>query len=105
MSNRLHYALVAGEVMFQDLENNNSLHTIRLNTVITNDEPFVGLRHIASAQQAIQMQAFKKLGTEIKVIDVFVIAISHLGHMTKEEFEFVPEGFQVQERIEQPEVN
>ena len=90
--------------MFQDLENNNSLHTIRLNTVITNEEPFVGMRHIASAQQAIQLQAFKKLGTEIKVIDVFIISVSHLGHMTQAEFEFVPEGYKVQERTNEAEI-
>lgn len=96
----LHYGLVAGEVLFTDLEGveGANTHTIRLNTVVTNDEPFWGVKHLASAQEALQVKTFEKIGTKIKVIDVFIMSVSNLGLMTREQFEAIPDGYKLQER-------
>lgn len=84
-----HYHLVSGEVIFVTKDGNSGC--VRLNTMLTSDDGTVPVRQIGRAQQALQMRFFERVGEpEAQVIDVFIVAISHLGVMTAEDFEAQP---------------
>jgi hypothetical protein len=91
-SNKKYYYLVSGEVMFAD-EKQEGIGTTKLNTTIVSDNPHVDVRQIGRAQQALQMHFFQRIErVDVTVVDVFLLAISPLGHMTEEEFNpVVPE--------------
>lgn len=103
MSKAKHYYLVAGEILFRDPteEGSSGLGSIKLNTLIVNEQPHVTAAHLGKAQQVLQMEMFKRLGDEkLQVIDVFIIGLSHLGLMTEAKFKQAPEGTMLQERAE-----
>lgn len=79
-----HYHLIAGEVTYQ-LNAEEKIERLRLNTTIITDTPEVPARHIGQAQQALQVLLFQRLGPVI-VHDVFIQSVSPLGAMTAEEF-------------------
>jgi hypothetical protein len=100
-----HYHLVSGVVMFKDLETEGAVGEIKLNTTLRSGSQSVPARQIGKAQQSLQMLMFQKLGTELEVVDVHIVAISYLGHMTEEQFMAPPEGMKVQETIQTPALN
>lgn len=89
MSEKQHYHLVSGMVMFTDPrgENPEQIGNLSLNTVIYSPEPYVGMGLINKAQQLLQINFHQKLADpELQVFDVFIVGISPLGHMTDAEF-------------------
>lgn len=83
---RLHHYLVAGEVMYTKKDKQFSM---KLDCMIMSALPYVNRTQIARAQQALQVRMYdqdKVNPSQIVVTDVFVYAISYLGHMSKEEF-------------------
>lgn len=85
-----HYYLVAGEVLFfigDPKEEGNEAATLKLNTMITCRNPFVTVRELGKAQQALQLQAVQKVGEPNMVfVNVLLLAVNYLGHMRPEEF-------------------
>lgn len=92
---RQHYYLVAGHVV---VEKDEHVQALPQNAMLITDEQKLGVHQIGKAQQALQVSLFKKLGDTINVVDVLIIGITHLGHMTSEEFNARPDGVEVQER-------
>jgi hypothetical protein len=85
-----HFHLVAGEVTFRDPENPEAVGSMKLNSVQKTPKRDIAARHLGQAQQALQMRAMEKLGV-IEVVDVPIICVSYLGHMTDFEFADRPE--------------
>lgn len=97
---KLHYFLVCGEVIFHTPD--EQAGTIRLNAVVTHEKPTVPVRLIGKAQQALQLNFFKKLGdAAATVVDVVVISISDLGKMSEKEFHAAPEGMELRQRTDE----
>ncbi len=95
MDKKHHYYLVSGEIMYKHPEAADSIGTIRLNTMLQLERNIVRHREIGKAQQMIQLHFFNRMNDPaFEVIDVFVYAISYLGHMTEGEFQLAPEGEQ-----------
>jgi hypothetical protein len=89
---RQSYILVAGEIVFQ-MNEDEPPNAIRLNTVVTSRDGRVSVQHIGRAQQALQLQFFKRMGDpNLKVLDVVILAITPLGEFTPEEFNAAPSG-------------
>ena len=84
---RSHHHLVCGEVMFHDKDNPAAVGTIKLNTTIVSDSKDVPSRQIGQAQKMLQMLMFKRLeDPTIVVVDVCILSVSYLGHMTRADF-------------------
>jgi hypothetical protein len=92
-----HFHLVAGTILFHDPEA-NATTSIMLNCTIVTDEKNIPSKEIGRAQQTLQMLMFKKLDDpKVEVMDVVIVGISYLGHMTDEYFLAPPEGTTRQE--------
>lgn len=92
-----HYFLVCGEVIFHTAD--EQVGTIRLNAIVTHEKPTIPVRLIGKAQQALQLNFFKKLeDAAATVVDVVIINFSDLGKMTEKEFHAAPAGMELQER-------
>lgn len=88
---RKHYYLVAGELVLQ--QDDDTPAQARLNTVTATDYQRFATADIAKAQQALQMLFHRRMGEHagtVKVIDVVLLSVSYLGHMTEAEFQKMP---------------
>lgn len=95
---KLHYFLVCGEIIFHTAD--EQVGTIRLNALVTHDQPTIPVRLIGKAQQALQLNFFKKIDdAAAKVVDVVIVNFSSLGRMTEKEFHAAPAGMELQEKV------
>lgn len=82
-----HYYLVAAEVIHHPAADSSQLAANKLNTVLTTKEQVVGAKDLGRAQAGIQQQLHMKTqGREVKVLDVVILTVTHLGYMTATEF-------------------
>lgn len=90
---RQYYSLITAEIVFQAGED-TTLFTVRTNGVLADDLPEITAKLIGKAQQIAQHQFHKRMDgrDNIKVIDVVILALSPLGHMTADEFQDAPKG-------------
>ena len=89
-----HYFLVCGANMC--VNEHETISTVTLNAIITSDTRELGVRSLAKAQQALQANFYQRMeGTEIKVVDVVIASLTHLGFMTPSKFHKEPEGFKI----------
>ncbi|MFP3556398.1 hypothetical protein SB861_37645 [Paraburkholderia sp. SIMBA_049] len=100
---RKFYFMVAATVLFNmpEADDQVSVNTATLNAMLTHDKDVFPARMLGKAQQAVQMQLFKKLGeesTKANVLDVTILNVMNLGYMTDAEFQAVPEGTQQTEK-------
>jgi len=98
-----HYFLIAGNIVFTIGEEPTPI-SAACNAVVRSIDGRLGVAHIARAQQALQGQFHKKIGSEIKltVVDVVITAAIPLGVFTQAEFNKLPEGMVL---VERPPVN
>lgn len=87
---RLHYYLIAGKVIYhkKDIRNKTEQLQIELNGIIKTGVQQFNQTQIARAQQTLQMRLMTEFEDpkKIKVVDVILGSVSHLGYMTKDEF-------------------
>lgn len=101
--NKKHHYLVAAEVVFLSEEEGEHPNAIRLNAVLAQEDKALPVKSIGRAQQAVQLNFFKRMNdAKIQVLDVVIISFSYLGHMSEKEFQKVPEGHQLAERVQDP---
>lgn len=96
-----HHYLITGEIVFKarDMETVNGM---RANGILLTENTNIGVAAIGKAQQVIQMNFFQKMNDPtLIVIDVIILGMTYLGHMTEEEFKRVPPGM-VQKEMEKP---
>lgn len=98
MTQKNHYHMIAGEIVFQDPSSELPV-AIRANGVLIDPGKEIPIRLLGKAQQILQINFHQKMeGVEVKVLDVVLINFMYLGHMTAEQFQKVPEGMKMQER-------
>lgn len=87
ISKHQHYWLVAGKVKFHMKDDEQKIGESEHNTLVLTDSKFFNEKSIAEAQHGLQMSFEKKIPMEIvSVVDVFILSVSHLGHMNQGEF-------------------
>ena len=86
---RQHHWLVAGNVHYTQPANADQTHrSISFNTLLITKQQHINRHDLARAQQAM-MQRFvteTEDGKTGQIVDVFIIAINHLGVMSEQEF-------------------
>jgi hypothetical protein len=100
-SEKFHHYLVCGQVVFT-VKDKENINAIFVNAVIHGSETVIPVRVLARAQQAVQVQFYERMqNPDIKVLDVVIMNMQYLGHMTKEEFQTPPENMEQQEVTEE----
>lgn len=88
--------LITSEIVFSP-KGMEQIHSIRLNSVITNKDGNLPARMVGRAQQSAQLQFHKRMeDPEIVIHDVVIMNITNLGYMTEEDFQSPPEGMKLQ---------
>lgn len=98
MSDKKHFFLISGLVMFtigEDAET-AQISSIPTNALVRHTDTNFPASKLAKAQQNLHKAMFMKMPEEARAVitvrDVVVQSVSHLGHMTEEEFQAPPEG-------------
>lgn len=85
-----HYFLVAGNVVYSapgEKPEDNLMGVLTLNTVVKGEEARFAASKIQQSQHALQMQFHAKMQEPaLKIVDVLITNVSHLGEFTDEEF-------------------
>jgi patatin-like phospholipase/acyl hydrolase len=109
MSDKKHYYLIAGLVMFTfKVEGNDEpqVSSVPVNAIVRHDNTKFPAAKLAKAQQNMHAAFMMKMPEEaragITVHDMVVQNVSYLGEMTEEEFQAPPEGMTLTEAV--PEV-
>lgn len=87
-----HYLVSANVVYSQDQDGQTLVGTRNVNCMVTSARPVFGVAQIAQAQMGVGQQFdHKMMGAEYQIVDITILNLMLLGHMTKEEFHKVPE--------------
>ena len=97
MSEKKHYFLISGSIMFtvgdiKDLENIQPSN-IFVNAIVRHDDENFPARKLAKAQQNLHKSFVMKLPEPelANIHDIIILSVSYLGEMTEEEFQATPE--------------
>ena len=100
MNETQEYILIVGEIVFHEKDKPKTINAIRANGVMVSDTGNLGVYAMGKAQQVLQANFFKKIGTpDVNVVDVVLMNFVKLGRMTADEFQKMPEGLKFQERV------
>lgn len=84
------YFLACGQTVFLR-DGSKVVEVLTSNTLVISETQTVKARDIGRVQQALQMNCHKKMAEQepkpVKIIDVVIMSISFLGHMSQSEFE------------------
>lgn len=98
MSQKMHYHMICGEIIFKDASSEIP-SAVRCNGVLVDPEKNIPVRLLGKAQQILQLQFHQKMdGLVVTVVDVVLMNFMYLGFMTEEQFRKTPEGMKVQEK-------
>ena len=85
---RRHHWLVSAELVY--LTEDERQVTTKLNAIHMTDVQQVSAVDLGKIQQNLQLHFHQRSGRDpenhLKVLDITVFAVSHLGHMTQDEF-------------------
>lgn len=96
MEKKTHFYLVAGEIVYKHPSQPDAIGYIRLNSVLQMDRNLIRHRELGKAQQMLQLHFHNRMNDPtFEVVDVFLVGLSYMGHMTEAEFQLPPEGEQV----------
>jgi hypothetical protein len=101
-----HYYLICGTILVAQDEDTSA---VSLNAILPSDIKNIGVHQLGQAQRMLQMNFHQRMqdpetGEQetFKVVDVVIANMCYLGHMSQEQFEKRPEGFEIQEKGDQP---
>ena len=101
-NDKLHHHLIVGEIIFKE-EGSEAIASLRVNGVLMDPKQEVPVRLLGKAQQILQMNFYQRMGEQrVTVLDVILMNVVYLGHMTQEEFHQPPEGTKLQQKSEGP---
>lgn len=87
MSDAKHLHLVTGEVTFHHNHNENSIHKVLLNAVISGSD-VITATYLVKAEQALQSNFQARTGENVcTILDVVLMNFVYLGFMPQEQFE------------------
>lgn len=95
------YVLVAGELLFQQSKDDDTLYSCRKNTLIRSTHEHITAHQLGRAQQAMQLALFEQLkNPNLQIKDVVIMSLCPLGWMTEDEFKATPDGVKLQQKPE-----
>lgn len=95
---RKHFHLIAAEILFR-IKDTGQTSAVKLNSILAEPDRDVPVRLLGKAQQAVQLRFYQNMGEaheSVEVVDVVILAVSYLGHMTEAAFHAQPGGGQLQ---------
>lgn len=96
---QFHFWLVAGQVVFTN--GSDEIQSLPVTSTFATDKQELGIYQLGKAQQALQQEMFRKLGdtdvSQLTVVDVLLLALTHLGQMTPAQFTEMPAGVGVRQ--------
>jgi hypothetical protein len=101
MSEKKHYFLISGSIMFTvgDIKNLENIQpsSIFVNAIVRHDDKNFPAQKLAKAQQNLHKSFVMKLPEPelANIHDIIILSVSHLGEMTEEEFQATPEGLKL----------
>lgn len=95
-----HHFLIAGNVVFQPKD--GPVGATALNGVLIQDKLELPVASLGKCQQVLQYNFLTKMEeTDVEILDVVIMSITHLGHFTKEEFHQAPKGMTTRQAREE----
>lgn len=97
MSEKKHYFLISGSIMFTvgDIEKSENVqfNNVFVNAIVRHDDKNFPARKLAKAQQNLHKSFVIKLPEPelANIQDIVILSVSYLGEMTEEEFQVAPE--------------
>ncbi len=97
MSEKKHYFLISGSIMFTvgDIEKLENIqpNNVFVNAIVRHDDKNFPARKLAKAQQNLHKSFVMKLPEPelANIHDIIILSVSYLGEMTEEEFQAAPE--------------
>lgn len=86
----LHHYLIAAELVFRN-RGEDAIMSIRMNGVLMTDKQKLPAKSLGKAQQIVQQNFHNKMqDPNIEILDVVLLNMPYLGHMTQEEYEAQP---------------
>ena len=99
-STRTWYHLVTAQIVYQ-VNGQPEISSMYLNGIVTTNTVNLPAASLGKAQQAVQMHFHQRHeGVDLKVLDVVIMNLTNLGHMTQQEFHATPEGTELRMRPE-----
>lgn len=99
-STRTWYHLVTAQIVYQ-VNGQPEISSMYLNGIVTTNTVNLPAASLGKAQQAVQMHFHQRHeGVDLKVLDVVIMNLTNLGHMTPQEFHAAPEGTELRMRPE-----
>lgn len=100
-----HYHLICGTLMLD--AGNDNISSVSLNAILHTEHAYLTAHNLGQAQQALQMNFHKRMEgdpfiAQMKIVDVVLASITHIGFMTPSKFHKAPEGMQLSQSTEQP---
>lgn len=103
-SDKKYYFLASGTIFFFPVGKPEDVCSMPVNGVFTTQNGTIPVSGIANAQRVLQQQAADRAASsgmaEINIVDVQLISISKLGHMSPEEFHDLDGGEQIGTEVE-----
>lgn len=93
---KLHYFLFAVELVYK--VEGGEMGRANVNVAVTNPDMNINARVLGRAQQGAQVNFWKKVKSQLEIVDAVITAVSYLGHMTPQYFNAPPEGMKLQEQ-------
>lgn len=92
-----HHWLIAAQMVFAQVDDQGVDVTegavLNINAIMVTEEKQIGVRELANAQtNAIANLNERFKGTKLRIIDVVILNLSHLGFMSREEYAANPAG-------------
>lgn len=97
-----HHFLISAQIMFTDDQGN--MGSAPVNGVLIQDQLEVPSASLGKAQQIVQFHFIKKMGEDapkVRIVDVHIMNLVHLGEMTEAVFKAAPEGMSLKEATAQ----
>lgn len=103
---RRHHFMFTGEIIFREVgPANPPIQAYRVNTLIMGSSANLNHMMLNRASQALQVAFMKKDPEKIEIVEVVILNVVNLGHMTQEEFLRKPIGYELQEQMKEAEQN
>lgn len=98
---KYHFFAVGGNVVWRS-EDGEQVHQVMTNSLIQLDSSLITQHALGMAQQGLMKSVMKKVGVEDPsvFVDVIILGLNYLGHMSEAHFYAVPEGM-VRKQVEE----
>ena len=93
-----HFYLITAELAYKIDKDSPDVFRGVTNAVTQLEEPLLNAHFLAKSQQNAQIAFMQHHNTPFHIVDVVLVNVCYLGHMSDEEFKKTPDNLQVATR-------